>query len=559
MTEKLVNPNKDGVLFLPLGGCGQFGANFTLYGYDGSWIAVDCGMAFADERLPGIDVILPDPTLIADQREKLKALFVTHAHEDHIGAIAWLWPRLRCPIYATPFTAALLRGKLDEHVFKGGGPQITVVRGGEPISIGGWKVTYIPVAHSIPEGNALSIETAAGRIVHTGDWCLDPDPVLGTKTSPDIFRALGDSGVMAYVGDSTNAEVVGRSLSEKDVEQGLRELFQNAPRKIAVTMFASNIGRVVSIHRAAQAVGRQVALIGRSLDTMVDCARETGYIKDSMRFLSPDEIGGVADNKLVLVVTGSQGETRAALSRIARAQHPAVKMKPGDMMVFSSRAIPGNEVAINEIKNQLLEQGVRIVTDRDAKIHVSGHPVRSDIAQMLDWLRPQSVIPVHGERTQMESHAELAREKQITSTRVPMNGDMLLINKEGIFPERSYTVNFQAINFERIVPADHIAILERRKMSFNGAVFVSLVADQNDGGVLDVQVSAIGLLDPDNKEDERILTELEDQAADRFEKLSKNERLSEDASIEAVRSTIKRFFRDLHDIKPLVSVHISLV
>ena len=559
MTDKLPNPTKDGVLFLPLGGCGQFGANFTLYGYDNSWIAVDCGMAFADERLPGIDIILPDPQLIAAQQEKLKALFVTHAHEDHIGAIAWLWPRLRCPIYATPFTAALLRRKLEEHVFKGGGPQITVVKDGQTITVGDWKVTYIPVAHSIPEGNALSIETPVGRIVHTGDWCLDPDPILGSNTSPDIFRALGDKGVMAYVGDSTNAEVTGRSLSEKDVEQGLRELFQNAPRKIAVTMFASNIGRVISIHRAAQACGRQVALIGRSLDTMVDCARETGHMKDSMRFLSSEDIAGVADNKLVLIVTGSQGETRAALSRIARAQHPAVKMKAGDMMVFSSRAIPGNEVAINEIKNQLLEQGVKIVTDREAKIHVSGHPVRSDISQMLDWLRPKSVIPVHGERTQMESHAELAREKQIMSTRVPMNGEMMLINQDGIFPERNYAVEFQAINFDRIVPADHIAILERRKMSFNGAVFVSVVADQNDGGLLNVQVSAIGLLDPDNKQDARILTELEDTAAERFEKLSKNERLSQSAAIEAVRSSIKRFFRDLNDIKPLVSVHISLV
>jgi len=559
VSDKLPVPNKDGVFFLPLGGCGQFGANFTLYGYDSSWIAVDCGMAFADERLPGIDVILPDPKLIADQKEKLKALFVTHAHEDHIGAIAWLWPRLRCPIYATPFTAALLTRKLEEHVFTGGNPKITIVKPGEPIQVDGWKVTYIPVAHSIPEGNALTIETGAGRIVHTGDWCLDPDPILGSKTSPDIFRALGDAGVMAYVGDSTNAEVRGASLTENEVEQGLRTLFQDAPRKIAVTMFASNIGRVVSIHRAAQAAGRQVALIGRSLDTMVDCARQTGHVKDSMRFLSADEVGGVPDNKLVLIVTGSQGETRAALSRIARDQHPNVKMKPGDMMVFSSRAIPGNEVAINEIKNALLAQGVKIVTDKEAKIHVSGHPVRSDISQMLDWLRPKSVIPVHGERQQMESHADLAREKQIASVRVPTNGEMWLINDDGIFPERTYKVDFQAINFERIVPADHIAILERRKMSFNGAVFVSIAADQNDGGLLNVQVSAIGLLDPDNKNDARILTELEDVAADRYERLSKNERLSEEAGVEAVRAAIKRFFRDLKDIKPLVSVHIALV
>jgi len=255
MSDRLPNPGRDGVLFLPLGGCGQFGANFTLYGYDGSWILVDCGMAFADERLPGVDILLPNPTLIADQKEKLKGLFVTHAHEDHIGAIAWLWPRLRCPIYATPFTAALLRRKFEEHTFKGGGPVITVVEDEKPIKVDHWTVTYIPVAHSIPEGNALHIETGAGNIVHTGDWCLDPNPVLGDKTSPEAFRALGDKGVMLYIGDSTNAEVRSQPLSELDVETGLVEVFSKAPRKIAVTMFASNVGRIISIHRAARAAG----------------------------------------------------------------------------------------------------------------------------------------------------------------------------------------------------------------------------------------------------------------------------------------------------------------
>lgn len=559
MNDSLLVPDKDGVLFLPIGGCGQFGANFTLYGHDKSWIAVDCGMAFADENLPGIDILMPDPSLIASQRERLKALFVTHAHEDHIGAIAWLWPRMKCPIYATPFTAALLERKLEEHTFQGGGPKIHIVNPGDTITIEHWKVKYIPVAHSIPEGNALEIETPVGRIMHTGDWCLDPNPVLGNKTNPDDFRAIGDKGVMAYVGDSTNAEVRTASISEADVEEGLLQVFKTAPRKIAVTMFASNIGRVISIYRAAKACGRQVGLAGRSLETMVDCARETGHIPEHMNFVMGDDILGVPDNKIVLIVTGSQGETRAALSRISRAMHPTVKLKPDDMMVFSSRAIPGNETAINEIKNALLEMGVKIVTDREARIHVSGHPVRSDIAQMMDWLRPTSAIPVHGERTQMEAHAELAREKQIKNVRIPINGEVLRITPDGIFPERQYQVNFQAINYGKIVPADHIAILERRKMSFNGAVFATLVADRQTGEVLDVQVSAIGLFDPDNRDDARTLTELEDAAAERYEKMPKAERLSEDAAMDAVRAAIKRFFRDLHDIKPLVNVHISLV
>lgn len=558
-SERLPVPNKDGVLFLPLGGCGQFGANFSLYGYNGSWIAVDCGMAFADERLPGVDVILPDPTLIAQQKERLKALFVTHAHEDHIGAIEWLWPQLKCPIYATPFAAAVLRRKLEEHVFTGGKPQITIVKPGDKITVGDWNVTYIPVAHSIPEGNALVIETEQGKIVHTGDWCIDPSPILKQSTDANTFRTIGDQGVLAYIGDSTNSEVIGKGLSEKDVEQGLTELFKTAPRKIGITIFASNVGRIISIHRAARASGRQVALVGRSLDNMVECARETGHIDDGMRFLSGDDAAEMSDHKVVMIVTGSQGEPRAALSRIARQMHPSVKFRPDDMMVYSSRAIPGNETRINEIKNALLAQGVKIITDRDACVHVSGHPERQEVAQMIDWLRPKIAIPVHGERAQMEAHASIAREKKIPSVHVPANGEMLRLSKSGLKVEGHFNLHFRAIDFDRIVPVDHLAILERRKMSFNGAVFITLVADREKADVLDVQVSAIGLLDSQNKEEARILTDLEDAIAERFEHLSRSERLAEHAAIEALRACAKRFFRDLHDIKPLVNVHISLV
>lgn len=559
MSEKLPVPDKNGVLFLPLGGCGQFGANFTLYGHNGSWIAIDCGMAFADERLPGVDIILPDPSLIADQKERLKALFITHGHEDHIGAVAWLWMRLKCPIYATPFTAALLRRKLEEHSYKGEQPRITIVHPRKAVEIDDWKVTYIPVAHSIPEGNALCIETPAGRIVHTGDWCIDEAPVLGVNTDAADFRALGDAGVMAYVGDSTNADVRHKHHTEADVEKGLTEVFKSAPRKIAVTMFASNVGRIISVHRAARACGRQVALVGRSLDTMVECARETGYIDDGMRFLNGHDAADLPDHKVVLILTGSQGEARAALSRVARAMHPAVKLKPDDLMIFSSRTIPGNEAEINDIKNALLSMNVKIVTDRDACVHVSGHPVRGDVAQMIDWLRPASAIPVHGERTQMEAHASLCREKQIANVHVPSNGELVRITKDGLEPLRHYALHFSAIDFGKIVSADSVPILERRKMSFNGAVFASLAVDRQDGDILDIQVSAIGLLDPENPDDAQRLADLEDAVADKFESLSKGERVSEDAVVEALRGAVRRYFRDLFDIKPIVSIHIALV
>lgn len=559
MSDQLPVPDKKGVLFLPLGGCGQFGANFTLYGYDGSWIIVDCGMAFADEQLPGVDIILPDASLIADQKDRIAALFVTHGHEDHIGAIAWLWPRLQCPVYATPFTAALLRRKLDEHQYKGGGPKITIVEPRKVIETGVWKVTYIPVAHSIPEGNALVIETSVGRIVHTGDWCIDEKPVLGVKTEASDFRALGEAGVMAYVGDSTNADVRQKHHSEADVEKGLAEVFKNSPRKIGITMFASNVGRVISIYHAARACGRQVALVGRSLNTMVECARETGYIDDGMRFLSADDASDMPDHKIVLILTGSQGEARAALSRVARGMHPAVKMKPDDTVIFSSRTIPGNEAEINDIKNNLLAMGIKIITDRDACVHVSGHPVREDVGQMIDWLRPNIAIPVHGERTQMEAHASLAREKQVSHVHVPMNGEMLRLTPEGVERVRHFMLHFRAIDLGRVVAADSVPILERRKMSFNGAVFVSVAADRQDGALLDLQVSAIGLLDAADKKDAEKLADLEDMVADKFESMSRQEKLSEDAGVEALRTAVRRFFRDRYDIKPLVNVHISLV
>ncbi|HEY8964782.1 MAG TPA: ribonuclease J [Alphaproteobacteria bacterium] len=559
MTEKLPNPGKDGVVFLPLGGCGQFGANLSLYGYDNSWIAIDLGMGFADERLPGVELILPNPSLIADQKEKLKALFITHAHEDHIGGIAWLWPQLQCPIYATPFTAALLERKFEEHAFIGKGPQIIIVKPGKPIELGDWKVSYLPVAHSIPEGNALVIETPAGRIVHTGDWCLDPDPVLGRKTDRALFTDIGDKGVLACLGDSTNAEVRGEARTESQVEAGLREVIKTAPRKIAITIFASNIGRLVSIYNAAHACGRHVALVGRSLRTMVECARETGYIEDHVRFLSEEDAKDVADDKLLLIVTGSQGEGRAALSRIAKGTHPSVKMKPGDTVVFSSRAIPGNEVAINDIKNALLADGVRVVTDRDAPIHVSGHPVREDLSQMLDWVRPRILVPVHGERTQMEAHASLGREKQIPFVHVPSNGEYIRLNEHGATVERVFTTNFQAIDLDRVVPADHLPILERRKVSFNGAVFVSLTADQDSGEVLDIRVTAVGLLDPELESDQELTQLLEDEIADHFESLPKSQRLADGAAVEPLRGIARRFFRERFELKPLCIVHIALV
>lgn len=560
MSEKLPVPDKNGVMFLPLGGCGHFGANLNLYGYGGAWIAVDCGMGFADERLPGVDVILPDPALIAAQADKLKALFVTHAHEDHIGGIAWLWPQLKCPIYAGAFTAALLKRKFEEHEYAGARPKIHIVKDGDTVKVGDFEVTYIPVAHSIPEGNALKINTPEGVIVHTGDWCLDGDPILGRKTDAKLFETLGAEGVLACMGDSTNAEVTRPARSEREVEAGLTQVIEDAPGRVAITVFASNIGRILSIHRAAKAAGRHVGLVGRSLYSMVEAAKDTGYMPKSVTFISEEDIMNVAPHKLVLIATGSQGEGRAALARMAKGNHPNVKLKPNDTVVFSSRAIPGNEVAINDIKNSLLGLGVNIITDKDAPIHVSGHPVRADIEKMLGWLKPEILIPVHGERTQMEAHADIGREVGIKSVHVPANGELIRLKSgRGAVVERALSAGFMAVDLDRVVPASHITILERRKVSFNGAVFVSLSVDQESGEVLDCRVSAVGILDPENASDVRLLREVEDNIADAYEAMPKAERLSEHAGAENARITARRFFRELFDIRPLMVVHLALV
>lgn len=554
----LQKPNKNSVLCVPLGGCGQFGANFTLYGHNGSWIAVDCGMGFADERMPGVDILLPDISAIAEQKENLKALFVTHAHEDHIGGIAYLWPQLQCPIYATPFTAMLLRKKMEEHQYKKK-PKIVVVEPDAMVEIEGWSVEYASVTHSVPETNALFIRTDVGLIVHSGDWNLDPAPTLGAATDPAPFIAAGKEGVMAYVGDSTNADVRARPLTESDVEKGLEEVFKTCKRRIAITIFASNVGRIIAIYKAARACGRHVALSGRSLQTMVGVARETGYIPKDMQFVDDRDAMEMPDNKVVLIVTGSQGEGRAALSKIARGAHPAVKLRPNDTVIFSSRAIPGNEVAINEIKNLLLATGVKIITDRDGPIHVSGHPTRPEIEQMLDWLKPNAVIPVHGERMQMEAQASLAQEKQIAHTLVPSNGMVIAISPEGVKTIDNVPCGVKAVDMDRIVAADHLPILERRKMSFNGAVFVSVVADRQDGTLLEMRVSALGLLDSAREEDNNTLAEIEDLLADRFEELGRQDRLNEATSIETLRAASRKYFREYGDIKPLVDIHYMAV
>ncbi len=545
---------KDGLYFIPLGGSEQFGVNLNLYALDGQLLAVDCGMGFADERFPGIDLLLPDPAFLVENKKKLKGLIITHAHEDHIGAVSHLWPRLGCPIYASPFTAAILRKKLEEVGIYD--PKMHQIEPMQEVHIGSFKVQFVPVSHSVPDSCALMIRTAHGNVLHSGDWNLDPDPVVGRKTEEGVFRKLGDESILAYVGDSTNANVRGVSGSEREVAKGLMEEFKECKGRIAVTLFSSNIGRMISIAEAAKQAGRHVAVVGRSLRRMVGAAQECGYLKDIKDFIDERDMERLPGSKTVIVVTGSQGEYRSALARIARGDHDAISFSQGDTVIFSARAIPGNERNINAVKNNLVASGVRVVTPSDSlhKIHVSGHPCRKEIESMLQWLRPQCVIPVHGERVQLEAHAALARECQVGQTVVPVNGSVIRIAPGPVAEIGRITTGLLAVDQDRLIPASDPSIVARRKLQYSGAIHASLAITPDYRIAGDIRLDVIGLTDggPPQELEEDIRHEIEEIIAD----CAEGPDLDEDALAEEVRICLRRYIHNRVGLKPKTTVHV---
>lgn len=545
---------KDGLYFVPLGGSEQFGVNLNLYVADGQILAVDCGMGFADERFPGIDLLLPDPEFLVQNKKKLKGLIITHAHEDHIGAVSHLWSRLGCPIYASPFTAAVLRKKMEEAGIYD--PKMHQVEPTQEIHVGSFKVQFVSVSHSVPDSCALMIRTSYGNVLHSGDWNLDPEPVVGKKTEEAAFRKFGDEGITAYIGDSTNANVRGFSGSEKDVAKGLIEEFQGCKGRIAVTLFSSNIGRMVSIAEAARKTGRHVAVMGRSLRRMVAAAQECGYLNDIRDFIDEDQYDRLPDNKTVLIVTGSQGEYRSALARIARGDHDTITLGEGDTVIFSARAIPGNERNINTVKNNLVASGVRVVTPSDSlnTIHVSGHPCRSEIELMFQWLRPQCVIPVHGERVQLEAHAALARACQIGQTIVPVNGSVIRIAPGPAEQVGLIETNLLAVDQDRLIPANDPSIIARRKLQYTGAVHASLAITRDYQIAGKVRLDIIGLTDggPIKELEEDISMEIEEIIAD----CAEGPELEEGALAEEVRICLRRYIHNRVGLKPKTTVHV---
>jgi len=545
--------------FLPLGGSEQFGVNLNVYICNGEMLAIDCGIGFADERFPGIDLLLPDPEFLEDNQHDLKGMIITHAHEDHIGAVAHLWERFRCPLYATKFTVAVLKRKLKERGLRK--VEVNVIEPNEAFHVGSFEVHPIGVSHSVPESVSLFIKTVHGNVMHSGDWNLDPAPTIGKPTDADALKAAGKEGLLAYIGDSTNAEVNGFSGSESDVAKGLEAEFKTCHGKIAITTFSSNIGRVHSIAKAAQACDRQVAVIGRSLHNMIGCAKDCGYLADVPEFLDEGNIGFIPDEKLVVIVTGSQGEYRAALAKISRGDHRSMTLNPGDTVIFSSRAIPGNEREINTIKNNLSGAGIRIVTPNDTenKIHVSGHPCRDEIAQMFQWLNPNTVIPVHGERTQLEAHAQFAQSCQVKHTVVPSNGSIIKLSGGLATIVDHIATDVLAVDQKRVIRSDHQSISARRKLQYTGVLHVSVVLDGHGQLLGDPKFETVGLIDPEDPDEEQFEENLAVEIEDILDDMSAKSLKDDDVVAEELRIGLRRFCFHVLGIKPKATIHVLRV
>jgi ribonuclease J len=548
----------DRLVFAPLGGVGEIGMNLGLYGFGTQarrrWLAVDFGVSFAsEEHLPGVDLIFPDIRFLAEERKSLLGIVLTHAHEDHFGALLDLWPRLKVPVYATPFTAALIDAKRQGEA---GAPEIpvNVVPLGGRFTLGPFDVEMVSVAHSIPESNALIIRTPLGAVLHTGDWKIDPQPVIGVPTDEAKLRALGEEGALAIVGDSTNAVRDGRSPSETEVARTLAEIVAGAKARVAVTTFASNVSRVRSAALAAAAAGREVVVVGRAMERIAQVARETGYLDGVQEFRGLDAYQALPRERVLCLCTGSQGEPRAALARIAEAQHPAVSLDKGDLVIFSSRTIPGNEKEVGRVMNGLVRLGVDLITDRTHLVHVSGHPRRDEMKEMYGWVRPKIVVPVHGEAVHLAEHAALARGLGIPEVIVCQNGDVVeLAPQPGIVDEipagRLYKDGML------ILESSSRTVADRRRLSFGGIVTVSLAMNRKGELAADPEVDLIGV--PEVTASGADMADLAfDAVVDTFESLPRKRRGDPESVIDAVRGAVRAAIGVHWGKKPLCRVQV---
>jgi ribonuclease J len=541
------------LFFVPLGGAGEIGMNLNVYGYRDDWLIVDCGVTFGDDSQPGLEVVMPDPGFIVERRDRLLGIVATHAHEDHIGAIPYLWRQLRCPIWATPFTASFLRAKLAETGFADQ-VKINVVPLSGRFTIGPFDLELITLTHSIPEPNAVAMRTPVGTILHTGDWKFDPDPLIGPTADEAALKRLGAEGVLALIGDSTNALRPGTSGSEAELRRSLIDLIGRYDARVAVACFASNVARLETIARAAAAHGREIALVGRSLLRIDKAARENGYLTDLPRFLNEDEAGYIPRDRIVMICTGSQGEPRAALSRIARNDHPHVTLETGDVVIFSSRIIPGNEKSINRLQNALVRLGVEIVTEEDHFVHVSGHPARDELVRMYQMVRPQIAVPVHGEARHLIAHAELAGECQVQQPLVIQNGDMVRLAASGASIVDEVPVGRLASDGKGLLPVDGTALKDRRRVTFNGSAVATLVLDRRGEPLAPPKISTIGVVEPAAAE--AAAPALRSAVEHALDDLSASLRRDDETVRDAARRALRRILNERFGKRPLIEIHL---
>jgi ribonuclease J len=540
-----MKPGKE-LLFLALGGSGEIGMNVNLYGTEGKWVMVDLGLSFADPDLPGVDLVLPDLEFIEQRKDDLLGIVITHGHEDHIGAIPYLAADLGVPIYATPFTAGLIMGKLEEEgLLKD--VKLKIVDIGGDFQLGPFGFRFVPLAHSIPEGNALLIDTPHGKIFHTGDWKLDEFPQLGDPADAEALIKVGDEGILALTCDSTNVFQEEASGSEEEVRKGLDAVIAEAEGRVLVTTFASNAARVQTLGRVARDTNRKVCVAGRSLDRILKVAKSVGYLMDFPETVDFDTAMKLPKRDVLIIATGGQGESRAALARVAFDSHK-IKLDEGDLVIFSSKQIPGNELAIGRIQNELARKGVKMITDRQADVHVSGHPGRPELASMYEWIRPQILLPVHGEMRHLAEHARFARERGVPRTIVQTNGDLIRLAPNGPKKVGDERVGELVLDGDVILPANGTTMSQRRKIAANGVISVAVALDQSSRLRGEPVVAIEGIPVEEDRDD--FIDETRDAVAAAVAKGG----ATEDKLREAIRLAVRRCATDWTGKKPVVDV-----
>ena len=540
------------IIFSPIGGVGQIGMNFYLYGTQGKWVIVDLGITFGNaEETPGIDIILPNPEFVKKNKKNLLGIVITHAHEDHIGAVGHLWPQLQCPVFATPFASAVLRRKLKELKIK---PKFLKTIGLDSnFKLGPFAIDVISTTHSIPEPNALGINTKFGSILHTGDWKIDPKPLVGKNFNQEKMKSFGKKGVLAIVSDSTNSNVEGHSGSEEKLRESLIKIIKKTSNRIAITSFSSNLARLETFAHIAKESGRVAALCGRSLWTMYKAAMDTGYLKNIKPFLDESEIMIYPKDQVLLICTGSQGEPRAALSRIASDNHQNIFLEANDTVIFSSKVIPGNERAITKVQNELKEKNINVVTESDEFVHVSGHPHVQELKKMYNWIKPEIVIPVHGEYHMLKSNVEIARKCGVKKGLILKNGLLLKVAPGEPKVLGSIASGRLMLDGKRIIPINEEAIKNRKKMLYNGTILISLLMNKTNKLISKPVISSKGFFNNENIKiyEKNLLSNINP-----FIKELGNKNFIDDLLKEKIKSFTHRFFRKALDMKPVVQIHI---